>query len=1096
MIENWRSSHDGQARTFGWGWDEFYCRTFCGEERRTTRRFPTSARQLLLERKLVMSFKFANLTWEPMRAALWLCVLFVGALAQIGGGSVVGNVTDQTGAIVPSATVKITNTATGVMNTSVTNAQGYYEFPLLPAGRYVVEVQATGFQSKKTTEFELNAGTRPRFDFALSAGNVAESVTVEGGAPLVNATTTELGVVIDQRKIQQLPLNGRNYESLLGLQAGVVVRPPSTVGGRGGVEFNGAPAFGNNITMDGVDSSFGEHNGAAQSSGLSGFAYINNVSVDAIQEIKTSSSAFSAEYGRATGGVIVLTTKSGTNQWHGTAFDYLRNDALDANSFDNNRRGVKKNFLRFNQFGGNLGGPIAKDKLFFFFNYEGVRQSGASNVSGNIPTPLLLERVNAAMRTHLNGAPKTCSNPIANQPLLCFHVRPAPRTTTENTYLSRVDYQYELGGAHRAAVRYNYVRQLFNNPQLRPDNIQVFPVRTHNAVIQDSWTLAPTLFNELRVGFSRFFLDRNNTTIDTQPAWVNAPLLGDSDFASRLRSISNTYMLNDNVTWVRDNQTWKLGFEIRDVRNARLQATNPTHYYTSLDDLIADRPLNVRASPGNPGRGFKSIQTGFYFQDDWRVTKQLQLNLGLRYEYYAPLKGPFNLSTSDPFSAFAPKGTPLWKPDKNNFAPRLGLVYDVRGDQRLVVRAGGAVAYAPQQPFFYYDFSFIDPRVPFSAFLTAADIPAGSGVSLNFPFPKDYINRIANDPNLLPRGLVLGRNTVDPNRRDEYVIHYNLSVQYAVSKALAVQATYSGSRGLKLLATTYQNLFRPGTSVRLDPNIGQISYVTSQGRHTYNSLQLSANARMSKSLTYDVYYTLSKNLVYGASDSSDGPRNFDVQDFSNLAGSYGPKVGDARHRLVNVFSYEVPMPKFAESNPAGRQIFGGWSLQGIQNWRSGVALNVTTGALNLTRNGQGATLAQRPDLVSGQAIYDKGRAVPAGTAFQFFTQYWLNPDAFDLATPYAQRRFGTASYNLVRGPNAWGFDASLIKSFQFWERHQIQFRTELFNAFNHANDNNPDLGIYAGRLDAAGVPVKNPNFGLIGGRSGNRNIQFGLKYIF
>jgi outer membrane receptor protein involved in Fe transport len=989
--------------------------------------------------------------------------------------------------------VKITNTATGVTNTSVTNAQGYYEFPLLPAGRYVVEVQATGFQGKKTAEFELNAGTRPRFDFALSAGNVAESVTVEGGASLINATTTELGVVIDQRKMQQLPLNGRNYESLLGLQAGVVVRPPSTVGGRGGIEFNGAPTFGNNITMDGVDSSFGEHNGAAQSSGLSGFAYINNVSVDAIQEIKTSSSAFSAEYGRATGGVIVLTTKSGTNQFHGTAFDYLRNDALDANSFDNNRRGVKKNFLRFNQFGGNLGGPVKRDKLFFFFNYEGVRQSGAANVSGNIPTQLLLDRVNAAMRAHLSGAPKTCSNPIANQPLLCFHVRPAPRTDAENTYLSRGDYQW---GAHRSAVRYNYVRQLFNNPQLRPDNIQVFPVRTHNAVIQDSWTFSPTLFNELRIGFSRFFLDRNNTTIDTQPAWVNAPLLGDSDFQSRLRSISNTYMINDNLTWVRGAQTWKFGFEIRDVRNARLQATNPTHYYTSLDDLIADRPRDVRVSPGNPGRGFKSIQSGFYFQDDWRVTKRWQLNLGLRYEYYTPLTGPFNIATSDFFGPYAPKGTPMWKPDRNNLAPRLGLVFDVLGDQKLVVRAGAAVTYAPQQPFFYYDWSFIDPRVPFSAFLTAADLPAGSGLTLRFPFPQSYINDIGANPNLLPKGLVLGRATVDPNRRDEYVTHYNLSVQYAVTKSLAVQATYSGSRGLKLLTTTYQNLFRPGTSTRIDPTIGQIAYVTSQGRHTYNSLQLSANYRMGKNTTYDVYYTLSKNLSYGSSDSSDGPRNFDIQDFSNLAGSYGPKVGDVRHRLLNVFTYELPTWKFAEASAVGRQIFGGWSLQGIQNWRSGVALNVTTGALNLTRNGQGATLAQRPDVVAGQKLYDKSRAVPTGTAFQFFTGYWLNPDAFDIATPYAQRRFGSASYNLVRGPNAWGFDASIIKSFRFLERHQLQFRTELFNAFNHANDNNPNTGIYGGGFDATGAPIKNPSFGLIGGRSGNRNIQLALKYIF
>lgn len=1073
-----------------------------------------------------MLAKFTKSLRSSALLCLFLCALAIRAAAQIGGGSVVGNVTDQSGAAVAGATVKALNLGTNAASTALTNSEGYYEFPLLAPGRYVLEAAAGGFQGQKIGEFVLNAGTRPRFDFTLNPGNVTESVTVESGASLVNATTTELGVVIEQRKIQNLPTNGRNYESFLGLQPGVVVRPPSTVGGRGGIEFNGAPSFGNNQTLDGVDTSFGEHNGAAQSSGLSGFAYINSVSLDAVQEIKTTSSAFSAEYGRATGGVIVLTTKSGTNQYHGTLFEFLRNDALDANTFDNNRRLVNgaatpKLPFRFNQFGGNLGGPLhlprfgeggpsiyrGENKLFFFFNYEGVRQSGATVVTGNVPTQALLDQVrNPQIRAHLAGAPRECANPIANQPLFCVHRRPAARTDIENTYMSRVDYQW---GAHRTAFRYNYGRQLFNNPQLRPDNVQIFPTRTHNAVIQDSWTITSRLFNEVRLGFNRFFLDRNNTTIDTQPAWVNAPVLGDSDFQSRLRSISNTYMINDNFTWIHGAHTSKFGFEVRDVRNARLQATNPTHYFTSVDDLIADRPRDVRLSPGNPGRGFKSIQSGFYFQDDWRVNKQLQLNLGLRYEYYTPLRGPFNITTSDPFSPFGAKDTPLWNPDKNNFAPRLGLVYDIKGDQKFVVRAGAGTTYAPQQPFFYYDFSFIDPRVPFSAFLTSAEV-AGTGVTLAFPFPQSFINNVANDPNLLPRNLLLGRAVVDPNRRDEYVTHYNLSLQHAVSKALAVQATYSGSRGLKALVTTYQNLFLPGTSTRPNPGIGQINYITSQGRHTYHSLQLSANYRPTQRGSFDLYYTLAKNLVYGTGDSSDGPRNFDVQDFNNLAGSYGPKIGDARHRVVGVFTYELPTPRYVANYSLGRLLFGGWNLQGIYNWRSGLASNVTTGSLNLTRNGQANTLQQRPDLVAGQSLYAEGRPVPSGTAFQFFTRYLVNPDAFDLVAPFNQQRFGTAGYNIIRGPNAWGFDSSLIKSFKFLERHEFQFRAEFFNAFNHANDNGPDLGIWAGRCsvdgrpespsrscnDAGVIPVKNPNFGLITGKGGNRNIQFGLKYLF
>lgn len=1039
-------------------------------------------------------------------SCLLLGALSAPAAAQIGGGSIVGNVTDQTGAAVPSATVKAVNIGTNAANTAVTNEQGYYEFPLLAPGQYVIEVTAAGFEARRSNEFALNTGARPRLDFALGAGEVKESVAITGEAPLINATNTELGVVIEQRKVQNLPLNGRNFQSLLALQPGVVNTPPSTVGGRGGIEFNGASAFGNNLTLDGVDISFGEHNGAGQSSGLSGFAYINAVSVDAIQEIKTSSSAFSAEYGRATGGVVVLTTKSGTNDYHGTLFEFLRNDAFDANSFDNNRRLVNgaatpKNKLRFNQFGGNLGGPLplprfgeggapvvgGKDRLFFFFNYEGVRQSGVQIVQQNVPTAMLINAVSPALRQHFVGLPTECSNPpTAANPFVCLSRRSAPRTTNENTYLSRVDYLWDK---HRTSVRYNYLKQDFVNPQPRFDNVQAFPTRIHNAVIQDNWTIAPAVLNELRVGYNRFFLDRANTTIDTQPAFISVTGLFDSDFQSRLRSVSNTYMLNDNVTVIAGRQTFKFGAEIRYVRNARVQDTNPTHFYNSVNDLIADRPSSIRVVFGS-GKTYDSWQTGYYLQDDIRVSKQLQINLGLRYEYYTPLRGGFNIATSDFFGPFNPKTEPMWNPDRNNFAPRAGLVYDVKGDQKLVVRAGAGVSYLPQQAFYYYDFAFVNPSFPFNAQFAPTDFPAGTNTA--FPFSRTFIGNIIAS-GTLPRGLVTGRSAVDPNRRDEYNILYNTAVQYAVTRSLAVQAAYSGSHGVNEIVTTFQNGNVPGTTTRIRPDIGVITYITAQGRHKYNSLQLSANYRASNRGSLDFYYTLAKNISYGTSDSTEGPRNLDLQDFQNLAGSIGPKIGDVRHRVVGVGAYELPVPGFAQSNGLLRQLLGGYSLQGIYNWRSGQVLNINTGSLNLARNGVPAPIAQRPDLVLNQSLYLDNGPLPASNPFLLRT--FINPAAFDLITPYVQQRYGTAPYNAVYGPRAWGFDASLLKNFRITERHNLQFRAEFFNAFNHANENNPDTNIYSGQL-VNGLPTINTNFGAIGGKSGNRNIQFGLKYLF
>jgi hypothetical protein len=356
-----------------------------------------------------MPFNYLHWSWRASASAICAVILLSalsGAMsAQIGGGSIVGNVMDESLAALPNATVKVINLQTNVVNTTVTNAQGYYEFPLLPAGRYAVEVTASGFQPARSQGIELNSGTRPKLDFPLKAGVISEALKITAVTPLVNATSTDLGVVIDQNKVEALPLNGRNYQQLVGLQAGVVNAPSSSAGGRGGIEFNGSPALGNNLLLDGVDMSFGEVNATGGAAAGAGGVLINAVSVEAIQEFKATGSAFSAEYGRATGGVLNITTKSGTNQFHGTAFEYFRNDALDANSFFSNLSKLAKPPLRWNQFGGNLGGPLRRDKLFFFFNYEGAIVRRGTAITGNVATPALLQQVNPKIREALRLLP-------------------------------------------------------------------------------------------------------------------------------------------------------------------------------------------------------------------------------------------------------------------------------------------------------------------------------------------------------------------------------------------------------------------------------------------------------------------------------------------------------------------------------------------------------------------------------------------------------------------------------------------------------------------------------------------------------------------
>lgn len=1011
------------------------------------------------------------LNTSRLLTVLTFLVIFLAmpAGAQIGGGSIVGTISDQQQAAIPGAAVRAINVETNVSWQSETNASGYYEFPILPAGRFEIRVEAKGFQMTRSAVFELNTGTRRRIDLELKVGNVTESVDVTAEVPLVNATTTDLGTVMSTQRIEGLPLNGRNFQQLVSLQAGVLNAPPGIAGGRGGIEFNGSPSYGNSLLLDGVDMSFGENNALGDTAAGTGGAgaLVNTVSVEAIQEFKATGSAFSAEYGRSTGGVLQVTTKSGSNQFHGTAFHFFRNDKLDANSFFNNRVGLAKAPLRLNQYGGNISGPVKKDRLFFFFNYEGAQVRRGAAIQSNVPTPALLARVTPAIREHLDGLPDDFT-PTAN-PLLGLHRRNETRNNDENTYLSRVDYRL---GTHQIAVRYNYNNQDFSNPNLRPDNRQLFPMRYHNAVIQDGWSIGPTLFNELRLGFNRTNLNRINTTLLTQPGWLEITGAFNSDFQSQIWFLSDNYTVADNFTMIRGRHSLKAGFEIRDNRNARVQDTGTTHFMANLNDLIADIPQNVRVPFGNPGGRLRSTNYGFFIQDDIRINRSLQLNLGLRYEYFTPLKGAFNISTTDPFGPFGSNKEPMFYPDRNNWGPRVGLVLSPFGDQKTVIRLGGGIGFTPPQGYYYFDGSFISPNIPFNASFTPADVPPG--VSLAFPFPyRTFRQTVINNPSLLPRGLVLGRTIADPDRADEYSGQWNLSVQHQLNQKTSLQVAYVASRALKLVATDLANRFGPKGAPRPRGDVGEVGMHVNAGSSNYHAMQVTMNRRLSRGLTLDFYYTWAKGMsYYGAADmSGSGSREESVQDLDNIRGSYGPKVTDLRHRALFVYSYTIPTGTSIQSNAVLKHMLSGWTTQGFLTLQSGFPINVLSG-VDLANNRR--VTNQRPDYVAGQDPY-----VHSSDRFAY-----LNPAAFNNTIPRAEQRFGSLGYNALRAPGSIGWDMGIHKQFPLRERHTLTFRLEAFNAANHMNPGGPV------------VTLTDPNFGRIINGSGGRNLQLALKYVF
>jgi Carboxypeptidase regulatory-like domain/TonB-dependent Receptor Plug Domain len=988
--------------------------------------------------------------------------------AQIGGGSIIGFVTDATKAAVPGAAVKATNVDSNVTMATVTSSSGYFEFPLLPAGKYFVEADKDGFRTARSATFTLSTGTQPRLDLTMEVAGTASSVEVTAQAPLVNAATTDLGQVVGSGKVEALPLNGRNWQQLVNLQPGASGTPSNSVGARGGMSFNGSPGYGNQLLLDGVDMSFGEISSAPtdQAAGA-GTSLIGGVSVAAIAEVKVNSSSFSAEYGSATGGVVNLTTKAGTNQFHGELFEFFRNDKLDATDFFTNKAGLKKPPLRWNQFGGNLGGPIKKNKLFFFFNYEAARVRNTVQLSGNTPTPLLLSQLTPALRENASGLPQNFT-PTSN-PLLGFSIRNAQTVDTENTTLSRADYNF---GQQHLAVRFSYNWSNYQIPQFRPANVQSAPFHFYNLSVEHTDTISPSMLNEFRFGFSRNNLDRKSSTLGVLPGWFEVgPVSLIGDFQSEIHYITNTYTITDNFTVIHNAHTFKAGVQMLHLDSTRYQNTGMTTYYNTLSDLIADQAALVRVTFGSP-KALANWQSGFFASDDWRINRHLLLKAGLRYEYYTPLHGAFNVASSDPFGPFIKdKSQPMFASNPHDFGPRLGVVWDPLGNQKFVIRAGGSMTYMPLQPMLLYDFAFISSLLPFSANFTPAD--AGTQVSLAFPFPQSsFVQQATANPSIVSSlGLTLGRNIGDFHSKDGAAGQWNLSIQSALTNNLALQASYVGNHAYHLWVPTFPNHFLPGSPTRPVPSIGAVDFTCSCAASSYDALQISLNEKNVHGLVFDAYYTWAKTLSYGVANGTNNVANNNVQDVYNFRGSYGPVDGDIRHLFVLNHSCLLPTPGFAQQSTLGKGFLGGWSLQGIMTKRSGFPLNVFSG-LDLVRNQR--PTGDRPNLVAGANPYIRNMN----------SLLWLNAAAFDNQTPFNNRQYGNLGYNALFGPGAFTYDAALHKSFRITESSSLTFRGEAFNIFNHVVFNNPVN------------TLTNPTFGQITSGSPGRKVQLALTYAF
>lgn len=1000
------------------------------------------------------------MTWKRLSLMALTAILSLDSLlAQIGGGSIVGNVRDASGAAIPNVQVTIQNQGTNEKREATSNGDGYYEFPLLNAGQYRISAEAKGFEKIQGDVFDLSAGTRPRIDLTMQVGSVNQTVEVSATAPLINTSTADLGVVMNRERVDELPLNGRNFQDLVNLQPGVISGPSSSAGGRGGISFNGSTALGTNILLDGIDMTFGEVNGSAsfQSAG-GGRTLLNGVSLEAIQEFKSTASAYSAEYGRAGGGVLTIITRSGTNNFHGTLFEYVRNDKLDANDFFSNRAGLAKSPLRWNQYGGNLGGPIRKDRVFFFFNYEGAQVKQQAQITGNVPTPALLQALPQAMSQVLAKFMPATYTPTSN-PYVGTHFRDDQSVNDENTYLGKVD---ALFGKHRLAVRYSYNDQNYTSPTLEPSLKTVYPMRYQNAAVEDTYTFGSNALNELRLGVSRVNLFREPENFESVPGYMSMQGISFSQ-PNFIHFVPTTYSLSDNFTLIKGAHSMKMGVDLRDLLSVRVQGGPPSYSYNTYADAIAGKPASIGLS-FTTSKGLHTFNTGYYFQDDWHVTGNFQVNMGLRYEYSPPLHGGFNVASSNPYGAYNAPGAAMFAPDYNDFGPRLGLVWRIA--PHTVVRTGGAISYLMPQPIFYYDMAYISPALSGVSSFTAADVPANY---LIYPNALPFQTQLEQDPSLLPSDIHLSRSVADYNSRNTYVNMWNFAVQQELRRDLAIQVAYVGQRTDKLISVRPLNLVDPATGQRPDPVLGQINFEEDAANITYDAMEVSLNQRLWHGLSYDVYFTWCSTKGYYTPDDTITFTGSGLQDPNNIAGSNGPVEGLPRKVLKSDFNYAIPGGHF--QNAFLRGALSGWTLRGIQGWRSGTPINVVSGSDFV---GNGRASGQRPNDVPTIDPYIENLS----------TVTWLNPAAFSTAVLKSQKLFGNLGFNALLGPTVFTLDAGLHKTFNITESQKVTFRLEAFNALNHLTFGNPN------------ATLNNTLFGLFTSAGAPRAFQLALKYVF
>jgi hypothetical protein len=1091
-----------------------------------------------------------------LRIASLFLTLVSAAMAQVNTSTLAGLVKDETGAAVPNAKVTATMLGTGQQRATTSNEAGEFVVPQLAPGGYRLNITHPGFQTAVVDNITLNIAVREIININLKLGQVSEQITVEASAtPLLESESASLGQVITRKAIADLPLNGRNYITLGALSPGVIPQLPSGTGPSSFIASTTSRSD-RSLLVGGQRESSTSYlfDGVEMRNPRIGDSSITP-SLDVVQEFKIQRNFFQAEFGNAPG-IINVASRGGENQFHGSLFEFLRNDKMDARNFFSS--GVEP--FKRNQFGAAGGGYLKKNKLFFFGNFESFRQRLGVIQRGIFPTTTQLGGNFSALGIPIND-PLTFNSATNSRQPFAGGIIPANRINSVSknflpyipvtnaatvnganlvgTPVQRLDDdQFNLRGdyiindKHSLFGRYSQQKAPLSPAALQPLGGSLVDTKGVSGVAQLTSTLSPTVVNVARASYAYMTLFGRQVTVDKNlakeigitgvstaqlnwgvpgVAWQGYSGIGSNGLTQG--NVLHNYQLTDNLTWIKGGHTIKTGYDIRQTRflldsdngprgsftfNASYTASlNPTtgnpvaNTGNGVADFLLGYPTNMSGAVGTSATHFQFMTHNLFIQDDWKINREFTLNYGLRYENVGPptpVKQELNHvygwdwnTGKQLFPSLGQVRDSVIGRDNKGFAPRLGFAYNPHWANTWTIRAGSGFYFDQTQ---MNETQFITNGPPI---FTQQNINlTGRGLP-EYQFGVNTLPVVTVPPVDANYQTPIGTNLFvqEADGRKPRVYMYTFSVQKSLGRNWLLEAAYVGSNGRRLSKryNGYANVtpgvlydVTPGVATRF-PRLGQMLYSSQSGKSNFNGLNLKLERRFSNGFQILMAHTWAKSIDTDSAGSFGSP-NLNPANFQL---DKGPSDFDIRNRWVSSIVYELPFGKgkrFANtSSKAANAVVGGWQLNTITSWQTGVHRSVVS--TNLTGI---SYVTQRADANGLNPYSNFGSISPQqGFGSNNTNLYWFNPTAFSATLPL---KFGTSGRDIITAPSWWNTDLSAFKNFSLTERVGLQFRAEAFNAFNAVKFFPPDMN------------ATSPNFARLTSADRPRVLQLALRLTF